>query len=202
MNIIRHKRPKIGTVLSTISPAISLDLDGQKNTVLAWSKVVPKVMIIGEVEPLKADGVRHVKAKATINNLLATYAQSIPGLEGVCLTNPTVEIDGDAVQDLAKYIEAERMELTWGCVSGKTFFMSSTVATHLLNDLPFNTTFNSDWQPWVDAWMKRLLRQRYIDVSQFKLVKSSEPEGKAESLPPPTPPKKKKPTVRRVKLNA
>lgn len=202
MNIIRFKRPKIGTVLTTISPFLTPDVEDQKKIILEWSKIVPRVLVIGDIEPLKADGVRHVKAPRTINNLIATYAQSIPGLEGVVLTNPNVVLDADGLQDLAKYVESERMELTWGTSQGKTFFMSSQIAAHLLNDLPSNTLFNSDWQGWLDAWLRRMLRQRYIDVSKMSLIKTSTPDHKHEVIPPPPPAKRKKPTVRKVKLNA
>jgi hypothetical protein len=200
MQILRYKRPKIGTVLSTINPLLPYALEDQKNTVLSWSKLVPKVMIIGDVEPLKSDGVRHVKVRPTLNNLIATYAQSMPGLEGVCITNPNVEFDEEGVKQLVEYIASERMELNWGCVSGRTFFMSSQIAAHLVNDLPIGTGFNSEWQPWLDNWMRRLLRQRYLDVSKFNLVKQSIPEAKQETLPPPPPPVKKKSPVRKLKI--
>lgn len=200
MNIIKYRRPKIGTVLSTISPNLPYSIEDQKNAVSSWSKLVPKVMIIGDLVPPKADGVRHVNVRPTLNNLLGTYAQSMPGLEGVCITNPNVELDEDGLKNLVDYITSQRMELNWGCVSGRTFFMSSQIAAHLVTDLPANIFFHNEWQPWMDNWMRRLLRNRYLDASKFNLVKLSIPEAKPEQLPPPPPVVKKKSPVRKLKI--
>jgi hypothetical protein len=175
MNIIKLKRNRLGAVLSTIDPNLSIPLDTQRTAVANWSTKAAKVLIYGPEAPVANHGVRHVKTASTapINNLLATYMQSIPGNEVCMIANPDCVVAD--VMPLLSHIDAQRMEMAWAGhvdfgIKPSVFFLSSPVVAHLLNDIPQGMTFKNDWQFWIHNWFQKLLRHRYFDATPFAPV--------------------------------
>lgn len=177
MKILKLRRTKISAILTTVDPELPISLDVQRKSVESWLGKVSKVLVIGPVEPAPpSNGLRYLKtgAKPTINNLLATYMQSIPGSDICVLTTPNIELADPS--KLLEEVDARKMEMAWAChinVDGKptAFIMSSPVIAHLMNDLPQFTTFHHEWQNLVHNWMLRLLRHRYFDGTDFGVFK-------------------------------
>lgn len=182
MIVIKHKRNKLGSVLSTIDPALPIQLDSQHSAVANWSAKSAKLFIIGPSAPQVANGTRFIRTGPTppIHNLLGTYLQSIPGSEVCMISSPDCVISD--VMPLLNHIDAQKMELAWAShvdfgVTPSVFFLSSPVIAHMLNDIPRTLTFQQDWRAWVHGWFQRLLRHRYFDATSFSPV--------VEVLPPP-----------------
>jgi hypothetical protein len=191
MQVLKLKRTKVSTILTTLDPALTIPLDIQQRAVANFATQAPKVIVVGPQEIAKAPGLSHVKTGPTpaINNLLATYMQRIPGAEICALISPDVLITGDLLP-LLKHVDTLRLDLAWAChlnVDGapKGFIMSSPVVAHLMNDLGATLNFTHDWRNNVHLWMNKLLRQRYFDGTQFNILTGMTPAAPA---PIPTPP--------------
>jgi hypothetical protein len=226
MLILKLRRIKLGSILTTLDPTLPVPIEDQRKAVANFATKAPRVFVNGPEAPAKAPGIRHqpTPPKAKISQLLGTYMQSIPGAEVVMLAAPDLLITGE-VGPLLAYVDSQRMELAWGCnlnVDGKpsAFILSSQVVAHLMNDLPQGMTFEADWKTWVHEWMKRLLRQRYFDASDYGIITGFPTETPPTVDPAmvelaaqvqdlkmvyaapkePPPPKPKRGNVRRVKV--
>jgi hypothetical protein len=177
MQVLKLKRTKVSTILSTIDPALSASLEDQNKAVQNWTTRIPKVIVIGPSAPTaKADGLSHIQTGPTpaMVNLLATYMKRIPGAEICMLAGPDVLITGE-IEPLLKHVDTLRLDIAWGCnlsINGvpKAFVLSSPVVVHLMNDLNPMMNFTHDWRTVVHSWMQKLLRQRYFDGSQFNII--------------------------------
>lgn len=181
MLVIKLKRTKLGTVITTLDPALDTPLEDQRRAISNYATKAPRVLVSGPEVPPKADGVRHVKTTTLpqIKNLLGTYMQTIPGSEICLITNPNALITGD-IQAILAHVDSIRLDIAWACninAAGRpiAFILSSPVVAHLMNDLPQGMTFKHDWQAWTHGWMGRLLRQRYFDGTQFGLLTLAAP---------------------------
>src|SRR5688572_16836244 len=147
MLVIKLKRTRLGTVITTLDPALDIPLDEQRKAISNFASKAPRVLVCGPELPPKADGVRHVKTTSIpqISNLLGTYMQTIPGSEVCLIANPNTLITGE-IQPLLAHVDGLRLDLAWACnvnSAGRplAFFLSSPVVAHLMNDLPQGMTF-------------------------------------------------------------
>lgn len=176
MTILKLKRTKLNSVLTTLDPTLDTPIEDQRAAIANFATKAPRVIVTGPEVPAKADGIRHTKTAPVpqLSHLLGVYMQTIPGAEVCLLTNPDVLITGD-ILPLLQYVDGLKMELAWASglnLGGKpkAFVLSSLVAVHLMNDIPAGMTLKHDWQTWVHGWMGRLLRQRYFDGTQYDLL--------------------------------
>ncbi len=169
---IKMKRDKI---------ASGLTFSGPPEVIESWAKSFPRVVVYGDKEPPKLDGVRFVptKVRPVVKNLLGTYLYMIPGNEVLIMANPDILVGGDRLKLLA-YVSSQKMELAWAChcdIDGqpRAFIMSAAVVGHLMRDIPEKMTMDDPWLKWVAEWMVRMLPpHRYFDGTEYGIVRSLE----------------------------
>lgn len=165
---IRMKRDKIAT---------GLTFSGPSDVISSWAKAMPRVIVYGETEPPKLDGVRFVATNSVpiVKNLLGTYLYMIPGNEVLMIGNPDVVVGGDKATML-EYVTRQKMELAWACrcdIGGapRAFIMSAGVVGHLMRDIPEKMTARDPWLKWIGEWMVKMLPpHRYFDGTEYGIV--------------------------------
>lgn len=190
IHVRKLKRTRFHTALTSIDPGHALPVDVQKTAIDTWGDTFPFVSVVGPVEPLKSDGVRWFRSNgpAQLRQAISVYMTSIPGNEICMFGNPVFALNGE-VGGILKHIESEKIEMAWGCHiniknAPSVFCMTTSVASHLLLDCPASLTFASSWQPYLHAWMGKMLRHRYFDATQYGLVEPILTEAEIEKIEP------------------
>ncbi len=201
LSFSQSRKAKISSAITASGTGLAIgSTPEQMAFVSQWADSVSKVYVHGDVIPPSKDGIKWFQSSTnpTVLSVLTKYIGSIPGNEVLVLAAPNVEINQS--QEMMNFVSASRMELSWAArVPNKGFVMTSSVAAHLLNQIPSNMTFDMDWYGLIDAWLKKnMLSHRYFDAERFRVLTTPVP---VVAAPEPTPaaapvqeeqPKKKK----------
>lgn len=199
ISFVQNRKAKIGSAITAVGSGLAIgDPKSQCESVLQWASQVSRVLVHGDVIPPSKDGVRWFQSSTnpTVLSVITKYIGMIPGNEVLVIAAPNVEIYQS--QEMMNFVAASRMELSWAArVPGKGFVMTSSVAAHLINQIPSNMTFDMDWYGLIDAWLKKnMLSHRYFDAERFRVLTT--PVSVAVEAQPPASaaqeeqPKKKK----------
>jgi hypothetical protein len=174
MNVIKTTKPRTSTLLTAYDLSLAISIDTQKESLLNLRPKFSKTIVIGKIDPGKYDGFVFIKSDPFVTRTLRTYLIGIPGVDTCVLTNPDITMEGD-LSSILKRVEDSGFDASWCCHQDERIFvMSSPVAAHLMADMP-EMTFNENWGGWVHDWMVKMLRQRYIDVSNLGVFKQINP---------------------------
>ncbi len=202
---IKFKNKKLSMMLTGTSANLPISIEKQLEFIDSWAKLVPKVIVLGDKEPNKANGVRWVKTNPNppLRNILGTYMVQIPGAEVCSLTSPDTLIGGN-VAGVLEYVDSQKMELAWAAYcygpnkeAPSLFIMSAAVVPHIMRDIPATLTFGDPaWKKWLHEWMKKLLPvYRYFDATPFGLIPP--PIVNAYDIPIPADPEPEAPKIKK-----
>jgi hypothetical protein len=198
---IEQKRFRVSAVVTSIDKDLG-DPMAQAQGVACLGLVAPKVFVTGTIQPPEFPGVRWDKTASTppVRRMLSAYLGSFSGNEVVMLTNPSVSVNPDGVQLLLEKIVAERLQMAWGASIGSdSYLMSAQVASHLWADIPENLLISGEWSKFVNDWMFRLLRHRYLDGKSYRAVTSTYIESSiTHPSEAPQPSRRSKQVVKKV----
>jgi hypothetical protein len=157
--------------------------DGRRDVIGQWSKVVPRIFVVGPVAPPKEFGVRWAgNNHGNIRNLISAYMFQMPGNEVVALAAPDILINKDQSK-LFEFINSQRYGLAWAAhanIDGKPriFIMAGSVVAHIMRDIPQTLSITgNDWKEWVHAWLdKYMMKPRYINATDFGIIQDAFPK--------------------------
>jgi hypothetical protein len=202
MRIIK-KEIKLGSVITTLDPNLSLDLDIQLDSILNLSSAAPRVYVSGPLPPPERPGVKWDKtpSSALLSRALANYMGQFGGHELCMLAEPSIFVNKEGLQKLLDYAAKEKVMLTWGAFMPGAFILTAQLIAYLQARIG-SETFANDWRPIVHKWAAGELRHRYFDGNEFGatsfIPKAIDPMKLAPI--PEEKPAKKKSVVRKVKV--
>lgn len=168
------KKTKVGCAI--LSTNVNAPDDVKAVSIGSIANVAPRLMVFGPTEPAKYDGLRWIKGDAsyTIKNAIANYMREFRGYEVVLMCNPTLEFNKEGMDSLLKFLDAQKMDMSWATYSGTghdpdLFIFSSHILAHIVNDIPDKMLFTDNWQAWMNDWCKKMLRHRYFDGNEYKI---------------------------------